>query len=426
MGAFGKQKTWHSGRTTVGPAGAQNPPLQTFEGGGAVLKEGAAFAITVEEVQGTAERASINYARFAEDVTPGDKVLIADGTVELRAIATDGTEVRCEVVRGGFVGNRKGVNLPGVRVSSQALTRKDMTDLRSGLEAGIDLVALSFVRRRDDLLRLRFFLEEQEASIPIIAKIEKLEAWDNIDQIVEESDGVMVARGDLGVEMALERVPGIQKAIIERARYRGRFVITATQMLESMVENAVPTRAEVSDVANAIYDGTDAVMLSAETSTGKYPIEAARWMARIAEEAERSSHSLEFQQLPHGASPTPPEIIADAAYRACSIAQPAAIVTLTTSGSTARLVARYRPSVPVFAFTLSDRIVGQLSVIYGVRAIPVPKFESTDDQLAEIDGLLQTRSGLKRGDWVILLAGLPLEKLGPTNVMMLQRVGEMK
>jgi pyruvate kinase len=352
--------------------------------------------------------------------------LIADGSVELRVSSRDATDVVCEVVRGGPIGDRKGVNLPGVQVSSPALTKKDMTDLRSGLEAGIDLVALSFVRRRDDILRLRLFLEEQDASVPVIAKIEKPEAWDNIDQIIEEADGVMVARGDLGVEMALERVPGIQKAIIERARYRGRFVITATQMLESMVENAVPTRAEVSDVANAIYDGTDAVMLSAETSTGKHPAEAARWMARIAEEAEQSSRNPEFEQLPHGPDPTPSEIVADAAYRAASLAQPAAIVALTASGSTARLVARYRPQVPVFAFTLSGRTVGQLSVIYGVRAVPVPKLASTDDLLVEIDGLLQTQGRLKRGDRVIFLAGLPIEKMGPANVMMLHRVGEMK
>jgi pyruvate kinase len=188
--------------------------LGTFAGGGAVLSDGASFTITTEEVDGTAERSSINYSRFAEDVKPGDQVLIADGSVELRVIATDGVEVRTEVVRGGPVGDRKGVNLPGVQVSSPALTRKDMTDLRSGLEAGIDLVALSFVRQRDDVLRLRLFLEEQDAPLPVIAKIEKPEAWDNIDQIIEESDGVMVARGDLGVEIALERVPGIQKSIL--------------------------------------------------------------------------------------------------------------------------------------------------------------------------------------------------------------------
>ena len=301
-----------------------------------------------------------------------------------------------------------------------------MTDLQSGLEAGIDLVALSFVRRRDDLLRLRLFLEAHDADLPIIAKIEKPEAWGNIDEIIEESDGVMVARGDLGVEMALQQVPGIQKGIISRARHRGRFVITATQMLESMVENAVPTRAEVSDVANAIYDGTDAVMLSAETSTGKYPVEAAKWMACIAEEAEKTRHNHAFEQLPPGAIPSLPEIVADAAYRASSVAEPAAIVTLTPSGNTARLVARYRPSVPIFAFTSDRAILGQLSVVYGVRAIPAPKVGPTDVMLREIDDLLEAKSGLLDGEMVILLAGVPLDKVGPTNVMMLHRIGEMK
>ncbi|MCW5981549.1 MAG: pyruvate kinase [Bryobacteraceae bacterium] len=400
--------------------------LGVFEGGGCVLTAGSRFAITVEQVLGNAQRASINYARFADDVKPGDRVLIADGAVELRVLSTDGADVACEVLRGGAIGDRKGVNLPGVKVSSPALTRKDMTDLRSGLEAGIDLVALSFVRRRDDLLRLRLFLEEQDASLPIVAKIEKPEAWDNIDPILEESDGVMVARGDLGVEVALERVPGIQKAVIDRARRRGRFVITATQMLESMVHNAVPTRAEVSDIANAIYDGTDAVMLSAETSTGKHPVEAARWMARIAEEAERASRNPDAEHLPHGPDPSPAEIVADAAYRAANAAQPAAIVTLTASGTTARLVSRYRPHVPVFAFTLSDKTAGQLSVVYGIRPVHVPLLASTDDLLAEVDRLLQSEVRLKRGDRVILLAGLPLNKLPPANVMMLHRVGEMR
>lgn len=273
--------------------------LGKFQSGGAVLRQGDWFTLTTEEVLGNAERASVSYARLAEEVRPNDRILLADGAVELQVVDSSGTAIRCRVVRGGAIADRKGVNLPGVAIQAPALTKKDMADLRFGIEAGVDMIALSFVRRREDVVRLRLFLEEAEAELPVIAKIEKPEGWQNFDEILEESDGVMVARGDLGVEMALERVPFIQKAIIERARRRGRFVITATQMLESMVDSAVPTRAEVSDVANAIYDGTDAVMLSAETSAGRYPVEAARWMARIAEETDSRLKGRGFQPLPH-------------------------------------------------------------------------------------------------------------------------------
>jgi pyruvate kinase len=399
--------------------------LGRFEGGAALLREGDWFTLTAEEVLGTAERASVSYPRLPEEVKPNDRILLADGTVELRVVDSSASSVRCRVVRGGAVSDRKGVNVPGVAIQAPSLTKKDMSDLRFGIEAGVDMVALSFVRRREDVVRLRLFLEEAEAPLPVIAKIEKPEGWHNFDEILEESDGVMVARGDLGVEMALERVPFIQKAIIERARRRGRFVITATQMLESMVDSAVPTRAEVSDVANAIYDGADAVMLSAETSTGRYPVEAARWMARIAAETDSLLRRQGLEPLPHSDPPAPPEIIADAASRAAGIAQPAAIAVLTTSGRTARLVARYRPPVPILAFTRSDRIVRQLSVVYGVRAFRAPLVESTDSVLAAVDELLQSKAGLGAGQTVILLAGLPIERMGPANILMLHRVGEI-
>ena len=401
--------------------------LGAFENGGCYLQTGSVFTLTVEDVTGTAERASVSYPQFAAELGPEDRILIADGAVELKVIDTDGTSVRSRVVTGGFVGDRKGVNLPGVQVSTPALTKKDRTDLRFGLDAGIDMVALSFVRKRDDVLRLRLHLEEQDASLPIIAKIEKPEAWENIDQILDESDGVMVARGDLGVELALEKVPCIQKTIIERARERGKFVITATQMLESMVNSPVPTRAEVSDVANAIHDGTDAVMLSAETSTGRYPVEAVRMMARVAVEAETATRSKGFhKQVALDVTATPSEIVADAAYRAADVTKPAAIVALTRSGYTARLVARYRPPVPIYVFTPSENVVRQLAVIYGVRPVLVPKLDSSDEVLLELDELLQEKGRLKPNDRVIILAGLPMAKMGPTNVMKLHRVGELR
>jgi pyruvate kinase len=227
-------------------------------------------------VPGTAEIASTTYPDFARDVKPGDAVLLADGALQLQVLETNGIAARCRVVSGGMISDRKGINLPGVQVSTPSLSKKDVADAHFGVEHGVDFLALSFVRQARDVLRLRHLLEEVDAKQPIIAKIEKPEGWQNLDSILEECDGVMVARGDLGVEMALEKVPAIQKTIIEKARLRGRFVITATQMLESMIENPLPTRAEVSDVANAIHDGTSAIMLSAETSAGKHPIEAVR------------------------------------------------------------------------------------------------------------------------------------------------------
>src|SRR5580658_1488055 len=237
--------------------------LGRFEGGRCELEPGAIFTITTETVLGTKSLASTSYAHFAKDVKPGDPVLLADGTIELKVLSTDAVSVRCEVITGGPLGDHKGINLPGVELSTPSLTRKDMEDLHCGLGAGVDFIALSFVRKPSDLLRLKLFLGEHDSQLPVIAKIEKPEGWKNLEPILDESDGVMVARGDLGVEMALEKVPFIQKRIIERARAKGKFVITATQMLESMIEHPSPTRAEVSDVANAICDGTDDVMLSA-------------------------------------------------------------------------------------------------------------------------------------------------------------------
>jgi len=259
-----------------------------------------------------------------------------------------------------------------------------------------------------------------------VAKIEKPEAWDNISEILAESDGVMVARGDLGVEVALERVPHIQKSIIERGRRAGKFVITATQMLESMIHSPTPTRAEVSDVANAIYDGTDAVMLSAETSTGDYPVAAARMMNRVAREAERSLVRRGFLRLPLGEDPSSADVIADAAFHAAETATPDAIVVLTGSGRTARLMAKHRPPVPIYAFTTSVSVERQLQIVYGVRPILVPKLNSTDAVFLEVDELLTQQERLRDGDTVIVLAGLPTARMGPVNVMKLHQVGETR
>ncbi len=397
--------------------------LGNFQNGGCLLEEGSTFTITTQLVEGTAEMASTSYAEFARDVKPGDSVLLADGTLQLEVVAADGIAARCKVIRGGWIGDRKGINLPGVHVSAPSLSKKDVADAHFGVEQGVDFIALSFVRTGKDVLRLRHLLDEVDACLPIVAKIEKPEAWQNLDSIIEEADGIMVARGDLGVEMALERVPMIQKAIIERCRQMGRFVITATQMLESMIENQVPTRAEVSDIANAIYDGTSALMLSAETSTGKYPIEAIQMMGKIAVETEaavrRQGFTKDVGLVPNA---TTAQIVADAAFHVARSAEVSALAVGTTSGATAKLLARYRPPVPIFAFTASEAVARQLSIIYGVDAIVAPACASTDKMLQEMEKALIATGRVKPGDNVVFVAGQPVNQPGSTNLLNLHRV----
>lgn len=400
--------------------------LGKFENGTCELPTGCIFTITVEPLLGNCERASTSYARFAKDVKAGDHVLLADGSVQMRAVKSDGVSVRCEVLSGGVIGDNKGINLPGVQISSPSLTAKDLTDLRAGLEAGIDLVALSFVRTAEDVRQLRLQLDAQAPHTPIIAKIEKPQAWENIGTILDLADGVMVARGDLGVEMALEKVPFIQKAIIRRARRRSKFVITATQMLESMIHNATPTRAEVSDVANAIYDGSDAVMLSAETSVGKHPVEAVDFMSRIAAEAEQSLRARGVQEIQRKPNPTYAEIVADAAYHAAHDASVSAIVVFTASGSSARLISRYRPPDRIYAITPSEAVARHLTIQYGVYPILAPDVASTDEMLNLSDALLRDRGSLKDGDSVVFVAGQPIGRPGTTNMMKLHRIGELR
>jgi pyruvate kinase len=406
----------------------QGPKIRIgrFEGGKALLEEGATFTITTEDVPGNAQRASTTYPDFAKDLKAGDRILLADGSLELEATASDGASVKCVVKRGGWISDRKGINLPGAQLSTPSLTRSDMVNLQSGLDAGIDMVAMSFVRKPSDVLRLRLFLEEKGANIPIIAKIEKPEAVAQIKDIISESDGLMVARGDLGVEMALEQVPFIQKSIIEQSRRAGKFVITATQMLESMIESPVPTRAEVSDVANAIYDGTDAVMLSAETSVGKYPIEAVKLMDRTAKQAEAGLRERGFPDPLSGPNNTHAEIVAQQAYHAAKMANAAAIVVFTASGSSARLVARFRPPVPIYAFTQTEAVIRAMSIVYGVRAVAVPDPTSTDEMMSLMDRILLERGWVKPRDSVVFVAGQPIGRPGSTNLMKLHRVGEGK
>ena len=400
--------------------------LGTFKSGACVLVEKATFTITTEQVEGDHETASTTYGDFARDVKPGDPVLIADGSVQLRVLETNGTAARCEVITGGPISDRKGINLPGVNISTPSLSKKDIADAHFGVAKGVDFFALSFVRQARDILRLRHLLEEVDAKQPIVAKIEKPEGWQNLDSILEECDGVMVARGDLGVEMAIERVPAIQKAMIEKARACGRFVITATQMLESMVESPVPTRAEVSDIANAIYDGTSAIMLSAETSAGKYPVEAVKVMGRIARETEQSINQKGFTRGKSREEVEIPEIIADAAFRCARSAGVTALAVGTTSGATARLLAGYRPPVPIYAFTSHEAVARQLSIVYGVHPIVSPAMESTDQMLHQMERMLIESNYVRPGDNMVFVAGQPVGLRGSTNMLKLHRVSGIR
>jgi pyruvate kinase len=397
--------------------------LGKFADGSCFLIKGAHFIITTETVTGNCQRASTGYADFARDVQPGNRVLINDGAVELRALEIRPSEVEFEVVTGGVISDHKGINLPGVKVSAPSLTTKDLSDLEFGLRQGIDLVALSFVRRAADVAALRKAIGDRNPRLPIIAKIEKPEGVENILEIIAEADGLMVARGDLGVEMDLERVPPIQKSIIRKARRGGKFVITATQMLESMTASPVPTRAEVSDVANAICDGSDAVMLSAETSTGKYPIEAVEYMAKIAHETEKSLRVKGFEDR-HRITQNTAEVVADAAYSAAKAAGAAAMVVFTASGASARLIARYRPPVCLFAMTPDEQVARRLAVVYAVEAIVAPHVSSTDEMLGQMDGILLDRGALRKEDLVIFVAGQPVARSGTMNMMKVHRVGE--
>jgi len=400
--------------------------LGTFKDGPYLLQEGSLFTITSEQIEGNGERASTNYADFGRDVKAGDTVLLADGSIELRVLETDGVAARCRVINGGTISDRKGINLPGVNVSTPSLSKKDISDAHFGVAQEVDFFALSFVRQARDILRLRHLLEEVDARQPIVAKIEKPEGWQNLDSILDECDGVMVARGDLGVEMALEKVPAIQKTIIEKARRRGKFVITATQMLESMIENPLPTRAEVSDVANAIHDGTSAVMLSAETSAGKHPIEAVKVMARIACETEVSLHGKGFSDPLVYDDRMTPDIIADAAYHCARSAGVIGLAVATSSGASARLLARYRPPVPIYAFCSSGAVARQLSIVYGVIPMLLPTMTSTDQMFHEMESQLLEAGRVQPGDNVVFVAGQPVGLRGSTNMLTLHRIAGIR
>lgn len=410
----------------------QGPKLRVgkMEGEGVLLASGEKVVLTTRPIVGHAGEVPVQYAELPRDVEPGDRILIDDGLLELEVLSTGETDITCRVITGGVLQTNKGMNLPRASHAIPAITDKDRRDLRFVLEQQVDWVALSFVRNSGEVRELKGMIRELSAArlsanrpVPVVAKIEKPEAVDDIDGIIEAADAIMVARGDLGVETSPEAVPVVQKMIIAKCNAVGKPVITATQMLDSMMRNPRPTRAEASDVANAILDGTDAIMLSGETAVGKYPLEALRTMVRIAQEAERGGlEGLARPRPPLG----PVTSIADAVSHAtcataCDLAA-VAIITPTISGHTARIISKYRPHCPIIAVTPSPRVQCQLALHWGVRPLLSRRTESTDETIAGAVRAAQEHGLIKQGDVVVITAGAAGSGPGTTDIMKVQVV----
>jgi len=391
------------------------------------LKAGEYVTLTTENILGDRNRIPVTYQDLPRDVKPGDTILLDDGLIGLKVIEVQGTEIKCEIQNSGPIKSKKGVNVPGVAISLPGITEKDANDILFGIEQGIDFIAASFVRRASDVLEIRELLEKNNAShIQIIAKIENRQGVDNLDEILEVADGLMVARGDLGVEIPVEEVPLVQKMMIEKCNRVGKPVITATQMLDSMQRNPRPTRAEATDVANAIFDGTDAIMLSGETAAGKYPVESVLTMARIAERAEAALEYREiFIRRASGQQTTVTEAISQAVANSALDLDANAIITSTESGYTARMVSKYRPKAPIIAVTPSEHVMRALQLVWGVIPVLGTPAKTTDEMFdIAVNGAI--RSGLvKLGDTVVITAGVPVGRSGSTNLIKIHTVGDL-
>jgi pyruvate kinase len=406
-------------------ADLQGPKIRTgvLAGGGPVLlRTGQEFVITTAKILGDSTRVNTTFTPLPHEVHRGDRILLSDGLIELRVLQARAPNVICEVVNGGALGEHKGINLPGIKLRVPALTPKDRADLKFALKHGADYIAVSFVRRPEDVLLAKNLIRSAGKETPVIAKLEKPEAIENLDAILRAADGVMVARGDLGVEMNPERVPVVQKTIIARAREFRRPVITATQMLESMTENPRPTRAEASDVANAIFDGSDAVMLSAETASGKYPVEAVGMMASIIQEAEASIRefprpSTTQEQLKVA------ETVAELVCHASRELHMKLIAVFTHSGFTARLVSRYRPLVPIIAFTPESETRRRMALIWGVLSRDISDVRKIDGLAAIAEKRLLEERLVRKGDVIGIVAGTPMGIRGTTNFMKFHVIG---
>ncbi|RST13447.1 pyruvate kinase [Streptomyces sp. WAC05374] len=417
-----------TGRNVGILADLQGPKIRLgrFREGPVLLERGDSFTITVEPgVQGDRHTCGTTYEGLATDVTPGETILVDDGRVTLHVTAVDGPRVHTTVLEGGMVSDNKGLNLPGVAVSVPALSDKDVDDLRWALRTGADIIALSFVRSGRDIEDVHRVMDEEGRRVPVIAKIEKPQAVDNIDDIVAAFDGIMVARGDLGVEMPLEQVPIVQKRAIKLARRNAKPVIVATQMLDSMIDNSRPTRAEASDVANAVIDGTDAVMLSGETSVGRYPVETVRTMSRIVEAAEEDLLAKGLPPLTERNKPrTQGGAVARAAAEMGDFLGARYLVAFTQSGDTVRRLSRYRSPIPLLAFTPDPATRSQLSLTWGVETFLGPHVESTDAMVAQVDEHLLEIGRCRKDDTVIITAGSPPGVSGSTNLVRAHHIGE--
>jgi pyruvate kinase len=413
------------GRAVAALLDLQGPKIRvgTFTGGKVELVAGKEFTITTRPIVGTAEVVSTTYHDLPRDVRPGDKVLLDDGYLQLEVVRVSGEDVVTRVVEGGILKDKKGFNLPGVQVSAPALTEKDRDDLAFGMSVGVDLIALSFVRAPADVREaVRLATPAKGPRVPVIAKIEKPEAVECLDEILAEADGIMVARGDLGVEMGPEKVPLVQKRAIELTNKHGKLVITATQMLESMIENPRPTRAEASDVANAVLDGTDAVMLSGETASGKYPEQAVRTMAGIIEEIEGSAwyrSRLEDPTLDFASSAN---AVAHAAVVAAKAMRIKVIACCTEGGATAQLVSDYRPEALVVAVTPNETTFRRLAPYWGVLPVRVPRAESSEQAIRRVEEVLKARGLAAPGDRIVVTMGVPMVEGQHTNLLKIHQV----
>lgn len=409
----------------------KGPEIRThlFKNGEAILEKGNTVFVSMKEVEGTSERFSINYPGLINDVVVGNQILLDDGLIALEVIAIhkDKDEIECKILNSGLIKNRKGVNVPNVKVNLPGITEKDAQDILFGIKNDVDFIAASFVRRPSDVYEIRELLEKNNAEhIKIIPKIENREGVENIDQIINVSDGIMVARGDLGVEIPAEEVPFIQKKLIQKCNRAGKPVITATQMLDSMQRNPRPTRAEASDVANAIYDGTDAIMLSGETAAGDYPVESVKTMYNIAIYTEKT---VEYTNVKPSTSDSDDLTITDAiSHSVATLAEDLkleAIITPTESGTTARTVSKYRPNCPIIAVTSKDYVSRQLNLVWGVHPVSAKEVQTTDEMLTlAIEKALETEL-VKQGDRVAITAGVPVGESGTTNLIKIHVVGQV-
>lgn len=388
------------------------------------IHDGEMFTLTINEVEGTSEICSVTFKNFPKDISVGAQILINDGVIELAAEKITGTDVVCRVVHGGVLSNNKGINVPGAKLSMPYISDSDMNDLEFGAKMGFDFIAASFVRTAADINYLRKFTKSLGWYNPrIIAKIENSEGVENIDEILEAADGIMIARGDMGVEIPFERIPAIQKELIKKSYKAGKQVITATQMLESMMKNPRPTRAEITDVANAIYDGTSAIMLSGETAAGDYPVEAVKTMALIAETTEKNINYISrFDRAEHDPNATTTDAISHATVTTAHDLDAAAIITVTKTGKTARMISKYRPDCPIVGFTTDETACRQLNMSWGILPGIVEEKTNTDELIDHAVETALKYGYIDHGDLVVLTAGVPLGVSGTTNLLKVQVV----